>query len=162
VAKQARLTQNIYRPRKPDATSFLMSRVRSENTQLERRLRSELHRCGLRFRKNCRDLVGRPDISFKRERIAIFIDGDFWHGRILQERGLKALSDSLKTENRDFWIAKISRNVSRDGYVSRELETSDWKVPRFWETDLKKNLKPALDTILSLHAERRLAFQKGG
>src|SRR5437660_116601 len=88
-----------YRPRSAHATSFLMSRVRSTDGKMEVSLRSALHRWGYRFRKNYSRISGRPDIAFVREKVAVFVDGDYWHARILKERGIRELRKSLKTRN---------------------------------------------------------------
>jgi DNA mismatch endonuclease, patch repair protein len=144
------------RPRSPTATSFLMSRVLNKDSKMEVALRSALHRAGFRFRKNYSPIVGKPDIVFLKARIAIFVDGDFWHARILKEFGLDALRASLKTENQEFWLKKLQRNRSRDITVTNTLESQDWIVLRFWETDLKRDLGKALTLIgKALHKSRR-------
>lgn len=132
----------LYRPRAPEQTSRLMESVRSADTFAERLLRSHLYRMGLRYRKNVKTVFGRPDVAFCGLRIAVFIDGDYWHGRILQESGLQALNQSLKTVNREFWVRKIQQNVNRDSLVNAELERAGWSVIRVWEKDVKRN--PAL------------------
>lgn len=138
-----------HRPRDPKATSFLMSRVRAKDTRIEIQLRSALHRAGYRFRKNVRGLVGKPDIVFTRARVVVFVDGDFWHARILKEGGLKALERSLKTDNRVFWVNKLRRNYERDIAVTEELEQQGWLVVRFWENDLKKKMSTCLQNIIA-------------
>lgn len=144
----------IYRPRTTQATSFLMSRVRSTDTRMEVELRSSLHRRGLRFRKNVAALPGKPDIAFLREKVAIFVDGDYWHARILKESGVDALRASLKTSNREFWINKLKRNYERDVAVSNALEELGWIVVRLWESDLKRSMADGLRTISAV-LERR-------
>ena len=94
---------------------------------------------GLRYRKNVRTVFGRPDIVFPTPRVAVFVDGDYWHGRILQQSGLEALNASLKTSNREFWVRKIQQNVARDALVSGELTRAGWTIVRVWETDVKRN-----------------------
>lgn len=138
-----------YRPRASQATSFLMSRVRATDTRMEVELRSKLHRQGFRFRKNVVSLPGKPDIAFMRQKIAIFVDGDYWHARILKESGLDALRASLKTSNCDFWVNKLQRNSDRDIAVTRQLEELDWTVVRLWESDLKRNMTHCLRTIVA-------------
>jgi len=143
-----------YRPRAPEATSFLMSRVRATNTRMEVKLRSALHRQGYRFRKNVAALPGKPDIAFSKERVAIFVDGDYWHGRILKEAGVGALRASLKTQNREFWVAKLVRNHERDIAVTAELEQLGWMVVRVWESDLKRKMTECMRSIIGI-LERR-------
>lgn len=144
-----------HRPRDPTATSFLMSRVRGTNTRMEVRLRSALHRAGYRFRKNVASVIGKPDIVFSRERVAVFIDGDFWHARVLKEFGLDALRRSLKTENREFWITKLRNNFERDLVVTEDLERLDWVVVRLWDSDVKKCLDRCLCAVIGAIEPRR-------
>ena len=126
-----------------------MSRIRSVDTKTEVLVRSALHRSGFRFRKNVRGIRGRPDIVFGPKRIAVFIDGDFWHARVLAEGGVEELRKSLKTKNRDYWLEKLSRNRMRDLAVTNELEAAGWRVFRFWESDVKKNMDAAVRQISS-------------
>ena len=146
----------VYRPRAPEQTSRLMERVRSSDTFAERLLRSHLHRMGLRYRKNVKTVFGRPDVAFCGLRVAVFVDGDYWHGRILQQSGLQALNESLKTSNRAFWVRKIQQNVARDNLVNGELERAGWSVVRVWETDVKRNPALVAARIFELVSSRRL------
>jgi DNA mismatch endonuclease, patch repair protein len=139
-----------YRPRAPHATSFLMSRVRATNTRMEIKLRSALHRKGYRYRKNVHTLPGKPDIVFPRERVAIFVDGDYWHARILKDLGIEALRQSLKTNNREFWVTKLQRNYERDIAVTAELEQLGWTVVRMWESDLKMKMDECVRAIVTI------------
>jgi DNA mismatch endonuclease (patch repair protein) len=132
-----------------------MSRVKNKDTKVEVSLRSALHRAGFRFRKNYSSVVGRPDIAFPKARIAIFVDGDFWHARILSDVGLEALRLSLKTENREFWLAKLQKNRLRDLKVTSELESQGWIVIRCWESDLKSDLSAAVEKIERTVSQRR-------
>jgi DNA mismatch endonuclease (patch repair protein) len=133
-----------------------MERVRSSDTFAERLLRSHLHRMGLRYRKNVKTVFGRPDVAFCGLRVAVFVDGDYWHGRILQQSGLQALNESLKTSNRAFWVRKIQQNVARDNLVNGELERAGWSVVRVWETDVKRNPALVAARIFELVSSRRL------
>jgi DNA mismatch endonuclease, patch repair protein len=153
-------TGKVYRPRTAQATSFLMSRVASTDTRMEVKLRNSLHRRGLRFRKNIATLPGKPDIAFPRERVAIFVDGDYWHARILKESGVDALRASLKTNNREFWVAKLQRNYERDLAVTNALEERGWIVVRLWESELKRSMNDCLVTI-SAALERRTSKLSG-
>ena len=144
-----------YRPRDPQATSFLMSRVRGRDTRMEIQLRSALHRAGYRFRKNDRRLLGKPDIVFSRAKVAVFVDGDFWHARILKEHGITALRKS-KDYNREFWVAKLRSNYERDRIVTAELKRRGWLVVRIWENDLKKRMDACLKRV-TVALERRAA-----
>jgi DNA mismatch endonuclease, patch repair protein len=95
---------------------------------MENLLRATLHQRGYRFRKNVGAIKGKPDIVFPRERVAVFVDGDYWHARILKEGGLEDLRKSLKTSNREFWVEKLKRNHERDLAVTAELERLGWLV----------------------------------
>lgn len=153
---QTKLGNRSYRPRESEATSFLMSRVRGTDTRMEVTLRSALHRAGYRFRKNTPGLLGKPDIVFPRARVAIFVDGDFWHARPLKEHGIDALKAGLKTANQDFWVSKLQRNYERDLAVTAELERLGWLVLRLWESDLKKNMDEYVVKITSALQSRNL------
>jgi DNA mismatch endonuclease, patch repair protein len=135
------------RPRHPEVTSRLMSRVRGTGNKAEVALRKELWKRGYRYQTYAQNLPGTPDIVFRGSRIAIFVDGDFWHGRILIENGDQALVDSFQTERRDFWIAKIRRNVSRDRQKTAELHELGWRVIRVWERDILRDLSAIADQI---------------
>ena len=124
-----------------------MSAIRSTGGKTEVALRSILHRRGLRFRKNDASLVGKPDIVFPGPRVAVFIDGDYWHARVLREKGPKALYNRIKTANRDYWIDKFAKRVKRDDEVTAALEGEGWTVLRFWESDVRRGVEGAADLI---------------
>lgn len=116
-----------------------MSRIRKTDTKCEQILRSELWRLGLRFRKNFKDLPGKPDVVFVRARVAVFCDGDFWHGRHWQARRAKLAAG----RNSEYWIAKIEANMLRDGEQEALLFHMGWLVFRLWESDIKWNPREA-------------------
>ena len=99
-----------------ETRSRIMSCIKGKDTKIEVRLATTLHRIGLRYRKNDKSVPGKPDICFKKKKVAIFVDGEFWHGHNWEERKKK-----LKT-NREFWINKIERNMQRDQEVNTKLE----------------------------------------
>lgn len=111
-----------------------MQAVRSKGTNIENLLAKELWRRGLRYRKNNKTVFGNPDITFKKYKIAVFVDGEFWHGKDWDEKNVV-----IKT-NRDFWINKISRNIERDNAVNEYLSKNNWKVLRFWGRQIKTDL----------------------
>lgn len=121
----------------------IMSHVRSCNTKPEIVLRNALWHRGIRYRKNYGDLPGKPDMAIMRYRIAIFVDGDFWHGRDMEKT-----SSQIKN-NRDYWIPKLQRNKMRDAEVNDLLTEQGWLVLRFWESDIEKHLDKCLETIVS-------------
>src|SRR5262245_28691803 len=101
--------------RDPAVTSKIMAAVRSRDTQPEIWLRKNLRASGLKFRLYVADLPGCPDIVFPSARVAVFVDGDFWHGRQWRLRGLSSLSRQFtRSSNRAYWIRKITRNMERD------------------------------------------------
>lgn len=119
-----------------------MSRVKGKDTTPELLLRKALWARGIRYRKNYDKLPGKPDIVLIRQKIAIFVDGDFWHARGHQDNpGEKVAS------NKEFWRKKLARNVERDKEVNDELTEAGWLVLRFWESDIKKDLDACMMKI---------------
>ena len=126
-----------------ETRSRIMSCIKGKDTKIEVRLATTLHRIGLRYRKNDKSVPGKPDICFKKKKVAIFVDGEFWHGHNWEERKKK-----LKT-NREFWINKIERNMQRDQEVNMKLEALGWTVLRFWGKEIEKCLDYCISRILS-------------
>ena len=114
-------------------------------------LRRELRRRGLRYRLHSGNLPGRPDIVFLRQRIAVFCDGDFWHGRDLAAR----LAKLARGHNAEYWVAKVRRNTERDRDQTRALEESGWLVLRFWESDIMHYTSQTVDYIVDNLTRRR-------
>ena len=114
--------------------SFIMSQIRGKDTSIEVSLRKELFSRGIRYRKNSSSVYGHPDISIKKYKIAIFCDGDFWHGYNWEET-----KQNLKS-NREFWIKKIERNIDKDIEVNHVLAHMGYTVIRVWEHEIKKDL----------------------
>ncbi|WP_039053926.1 very short patch repair endonuclease [Sphingobacterium sp. T2] len=106
-----------------------MQANKSKGTKPEIMLAKALFARGYRYRKNDRTVFGSPDITFKRIKLAIFVDGEFWHGKDWNER-----KKDHKT-NVEFWTRKIERNIERDKEVNRYLEREGWTVLRFWGKD---------------------------
>ena len=123
-----------YRPRSAK-TSRVGASNRRQNTTPEILLREALRARGVRFRANVKTLPGCPDLIFERERIAVFCDGDFWHGRHWTKRKLKLLAGW----NPEYWVAKIERNRARDRSVAGHLRRLGWRVLRVWETDVRRD-----------------------
>lgn len=121
--------------------SFNMSRVKNKNSEIELLLRRELWRRGLRYRKNVSSIYGKPDIAFVQKRVAVFCDSEFWHGFDWDNR-----KNDIKS-NRDFWIAKIERNMQRDLEVNEKLKAEGWTVLRFWGKMIKKETALCADQI---------------
>src|SRR5271157_2934067 len=113
--------------------SLLMARVRRSGTAPELILRAALHKAGYRYRLNGgRGLPGTPDIVLRRFRLAIFVDGCFWHGC--------ARHGTLPKTNPDFWGAKILKNQQRDTRVDQALKNLGWKVFRVWEHEVRSDM----------------------
>ena len=124
--------------------SYCMSRVKDKDTGIERLVRSELHKRGLRFRKHVASLPGKPDIVFKKARVAVFIDGDFWHGF-----RFPAWRNQLSA----FWQKKIAETRKRDQSNFRKLRRMDWRVIRIWEHQLDEDVSTCIERIESAVVE---------
>jgi len=122
--------------------SKIMSKIRGKDTKPELQFRKALWKESVRYRVDSKTLPGRPDVSIKKYKLAIFIDGEYWHGYNWDERKAK-----LKT-NREFWIPKIERNMQRDREVNQELRDLDFTVFRFWVHEIKENLKTCINDVM--------------
>ncbi|WP_053976893.1 very short patch repair endonuclease [Mangrovimonas xylaniphaga] len=122
--------------------SKIMSRIRGKNTNPELRFRKALWQKNVRYRVDSKSLPGKPDVSIKKYNLAIFIDGEFWHGYNWDER-----KDQIKS-NRKFWIPKIERNMQRDYQVNQALEDMGFTVFRFWAHEIKTNLDQCINDVL--------------
>lgn len=125
----------------PAQRSRCMSRIRSRDTKPELTLRRALFRRGLRFRVRMR-LKGKPDIVFTRAKLAVFVDGCFWHG--CPEHGTSPKSNSV------YWIGKLARNRERDAEVATMLAAQGWHVIRYWDHDVHGDLNRVADEIEAL------------
>lgn len=118
-----------------------MSRIRSENTKVERLVFRELRKRGIYFQKHYKRVRGKPDIALPRKKKAIFIDGDFWHGRnFLKQR---------KRLPKKYWLAKIESNIKRDKVSKNKLRKDGWIVLRIWEQEVRKNPDEAIQKIVA-------------
>ncbi|ABF87499.1 very short patch repair protein [Myxococcus xanthus DK 1622] len=116
-----------------------MSRIRGRDTSPERLLRSALWRAGLRFRLHTRTTHGRPDVVFPRHKVAVFIDGCFWHG---------CPKHYVRPRTRDeFWSSKLRENVERDRRQTLLLEEGGWRVCRFWEHQIFESLAEVVEWV---------------
>jgi DNA mismatch endonuclease (patch repair protein) len=121
-----------------------MSKIRSSNTKPEKVLQRELWGEGLRFSRRVSKLPGKPDIVLNKHKAIIFIDGEFWHGYHWNQKKKK-----LKA-NRSYWIPKIERNILRDKRNNIKLRRLGWKVIRFWEHEINKDLPRCIKRIKKL------------
>jgi len=118
----------------PIKRSAIMRAVRSTDTSIELKFRKALYKIGPRgYRKNNRDIVGKPDVVYRRIKLAIFIDGCFWHG----------CSDCYRRpkSNTSYWDNKIKKNKARDTKINNSLTGSGWIVLRFWEHEINNNIQ---------------------
>ncbi len=106
-------------------------------------LRRTLWRRGLRYRKNAPDLPGRPDIVFRSARLAVFCDGDFWHGADWESRKAKL----AQGHNAAYWVAKIERNRARDAEVNERLRSMGWRSLRLWESAICSDAEGVADQV---------------
>lgn len=111
-----------------------MQAVKSHGSKIELALSKELWKRGYHYRKNDKTVFGKPDLTFKKYKLAIFVDSEFWHGKNWSKRKF-----DHKT-NKEFWHTKIERNIKRDKEVNKHLTKSNWKVLRFWGNEIKKNV----------------------
>lgn len=133
----------------PEQRSKLMSAIRSTNTKDEVRLAKALWALGYRYRRNNKTVFGKPDFTFKKIKLAIFVDGEFFHGK-----NWDIDRNRIKT-NSEFWVKKIERNMQRDIEVNTYLESQNWKILRFWSNDIKKNLDACILEIQNAINERQ-------
>lgn len=117
-----------------------MSSIKGKDTGPETRVRSELHKRGFRFRKHLKALPGQPDVVFTKAKVAVFIDGDFWHGYRFP---------TWEHKVSDFWKTKISKNRERDAKNYRRLRDMGWKVIRLWQHDLERDFGESIERVVS-------------
>lgn len=127
-----------------------MAKIKSKDTKPEQIFRKSLWKLGYRYKKNLKKLPGSPDIVFNQYKLAIFVDGEFWHGYNWREK-----KEKLKS-NRRFWIPKIERNMQRDISNNVELGKMGYEVFRFWEQDIKKNLELCIREVVNYIESKRL------
>jgi DNA mismatch endonuclease (patch repair protein) len=134
--------------------SRVMAQVRSKDTQPERRVRTIAHALGLRFRLHRHDLKGTPDLVFSKHKVALFVHGCFWHQHSDCKRA------TMPGSRRDFWKAKLCRNVERDAQAQSHLRSEGWRVETIWECETKNSeeLKKRLASMFfKSHSKKRKA-----
>jgi len=119
--------------------SYCMSRCKGKDTDLERVVRSELHKRGLRFRKHTGKLPGKPDIVFGKAKVVVFLDGDFWHGYRFPQ-WVKTLPK--------FWRNKIGETRKRDRRNFAKLRRTGWRVIRIWQHEIERDLRGVVKKIV--------------
>lgn len=135
----------------PEQRSRNMKAIRSKNTKMEILLAKALWAQGIRYRKNDKSVFGKPDLTIKKYKIAIFVDSEYFHGKDWETAKYR-----IKT-NRLFWWNKIESNQNRDQLVSTYLVNHGWKVLRFWSQDVSKNLNLCIYQINTVINEQQHA-----
>lgn len=133
-----RLYENVTNQRKKT-----MSRIRGKDTSIEIKLRKELWKRGYRYRKNYKSLPGSPDICLTKYKIAIFCDGEFFHGKEWEIIKPKVESGN----NGTYWVKKIQENINRDNEVDKKLNFLGWTVIHFWGKDILKNTEDCIKVV---------------
>jgi DNA mismatch endonuclease (patch repair protein) len=127
-----------------------MKAIKSKGTKIEELLGKALWSKGLRYRKNNKGVFGKPDFTFKKYKIAIFCDSEYFHGKDWETQKLR-----IKT-NTEFWHKKIEGNIERDKLVNDTLLKIGWQVFRFWGEEIKKNLDLCVSKIEQAIEDRKL------
>ena len=125
----------------PEQRKKNMQAIKATGTRIEVSLAKSLFAKGYRYRKNDKTVFGKPDLTFKKHKLAIFIDGEFWHGKDWEIR-----KNNLKS-NCEYWLSKIERNINRDKEVNEKLLKEGWRVLRFWGNEIKKDLNNCITKI---------------
>ena len=144
------------RSRPPEVTSKIMSNVRSRDTKPELALRREVHARGARYRLHPRDVPGRPDLVVRSRKVAVFVDGDLWHGNPEEwkRRGRPDMA-AMFPNRTEFWVNKIEGNVARDRAVNAALHAAGWRVIRLWASDVMADPGAAADAVVAALSESR-------
>ena len=133
----------------PEQRRLNMQAIHSKDTTIELLLRKALWERGVRYRKNYKKLIGKPDIAITKYKIAVFCDSDYWHGYDWENRNQRIKS------NRDYWVPKIERNMARDREVTEALQRDGWLVLRFWEWQIRKHLSECVESVLQAIETRK-------
>lgn len=120
-----------------------MQHIKSKDTSIELKLRKKLWSKGYRYRKNVNNLPGKPDIVLTKYKIVIFCDSEFFHGKDWDVLKLKL----KKSNNSEYWIKKIKRNMQRDDEINKKLSFMGWTVIRFWGKDILTNIDECILVI---------------
>jgi DNA mismatch endonuclease Vsr len=128
-----------------------MQAVKNKNSRIEIILGKALWQKGYRYRKNDKTVYGKPDFCFKRKKVAVFCDSEFWHGKDWE------IHKHDHKSNQDFWLPKIERNIERDNEVNKELQKQGWIVLRFWGKEIQQNVNSCV-----LKIENEINSSKNG
>ena len=140
IVHEVSQNRNPRKPRSQETTSRIMRAVKSKDSRAERALAKAMWDRGLRYRKHVKGISGTPDFAFIGPKIAVFCDGDFWHGRGWEKRGFGSWVDQFtRLKSPEFWQRKIAANMERDKRVNDRLREQGWKVFRFLESDIQED-----------------------
>lgn len=117
-----------------------MKNIHSKNSVAECIVMQELKKRHIYFAKHVKKIIGCPDIVFRRKKVIVFIDSDFWH--------MNPKKFIMPKTNIEYWEKKIARNQERDKFVNKTLLKSGWLILRFWESEIKKDINPVIEKIL--------------
>jgi len=123
-----------------------MQAIKGKETKIEIKLAKALWTNGHRYRKNDKTVFGKPDLTFKKYKVAVFVDSEYWHGKNWDKEKFRIKS------NRKFWWTKIESNIKRDKIVNKELKRQGWRILRFWGKEIDKKLELC---IFKIEAELR-------
>ncbi len=130
----------------PMQRKYNMSRIKSSNTLIELKFRKYIWKNGLRGYRLKSKILGKPDIYFPKQKLAIFIDGCFWH---------KCPIDFIRPISKnDYWDKKIANNISRDRKITKKLKREGVKVIRFWEHEIENNLEKCYSKLRMFYEEK--------
>jgi len=132
----------------PEQRKKNMRAIKSEKTKIEELLAKALWNKGYRYRRNNQSVFGKPDFTFRKLKIAVFCDSEYFHGKDWEKQ-----KHRIKT-NTEFWHKKIELNIARDNKVNDVLYNEGWKVIRFWGEDIKKNMDFCINEIETVIKER--------
>ena len=141
-----------------EKSSKTMSRIKGKDTKIEIVLRKALWARGYHYRKNFKDLPGRPDIALTKYKIAIFCDGEFFHGKDWEEIKPRLQEGA----NPEYWVNKIQRNIDRDNEKDKELHILGWKVLHFWGKDILERTDECVDIIEEVIFEIKKSWSEDG
>lgn len=123
-----------------EGRSKIMQAVKPKNTKLENLILKELWKRGIRYRRNVKELPGKPDMAIKKYKLVVFIDSCFWHGCPYHCR--------MPVTNHDYWTNKIMKNKNRDLEITGYYTSIGWEILRFWEHDIKDDHLKIVDVIV--------------
>ena len=131
-----------------------MQAIKASGTGIEKTMRKALSKEGFRYRLNAKNVLGKPDFAFVREKVAVFCDSEFWHGKDWDKEKRRIGT------NKKYWHNKIENNIRRDKEVSQGLKKEGWKVLRFWGKAITKNTDKCVLKVEKALAVRRKKLKR--